>query len=335
MVLFLWSCETKDKRVEDIPESAPKPEVSIVRLDVILHKLILNGKALHEDSIRIAMYPHRKFIREWIFAGDSLLCDSIYPKMFYSFCRDPKVAELLDSVLLHFPENYPFDSVFTPPLRRLAYYFPDEKIPEIYIYITGFQPNIGLNEQSYLSDDFAGISLDYFLGESFSFYPSDIPRYLRRRCRPEYLPVALMANFATYLHQEPRLHTSPMLLDYVIAYGMRNMFMEYVLPDVQDSIRLSYSSQQMAFVQAYEEKVYKELIPLLYTTDYMKYEKYISDKPFTPNLSEESADRLASFLGWRIMKSYRMKHPEIPFPVLMKNYNHKRIFEDARYKPKG
>jgi hypothetical protein len=142
-----------------------------------------------------------------------------------------------------------------------------------------------------------------------------------------------MRHFAEYLHPEPDLSQSPILLDYVITYGLWQAFLEKVLPEVPDSVRLSYTSAQWAFAEAYEAEIYKELVPLLYSSDFMKFEKYLSDKPYTPNLSGDSADRLAMLLGWRIIRAYREKHPEITWPELMKNFNHRKIFEEAKYKP--
>jgi len=332
LILLLFACEP-DRTTPEIPAETPLPEVKVHRIDLMLHHLTHSPNAMTPDSFRFYLDDHLPFIAEWLFAGDTLLADSLYPAVLISFCSDPMTVQLLDSVYAHFPTDYPLNSILQKPMQRLKYYFPDEKIPQFYTYVTGFQTNSGLKEQSYLSEHFCGISLDYFLGDYFRFYPGDIPKYLRRRTRPEYIPVAVMQHFADYLHREPLIHNSPLLLDYVMAKGMHTLFLEYTLPDVPDSVRMSYSSVQSAFIHTYEAEIYTELIPSLFSSDYMKYEKYINDKPFTPNLSEESADRLAFVLGWRILKRYQERNPEIRIKDLMLSYDYKRIFEEARYKP--
>lgn len=334
LVFFTGACDSPPEK-EDIPDEAPEIHIKTTRLDVIFRDFMRRGKELKEESVRRRLDDHLPFLREWLFAGDTAIADSLYPQMVLYFCQDPRSAQLTDSVLAHFPETEDLGNILTPPLRRFHYYFPAESIPEVYFYVTGYQPESGLRDQSYLSERFLGISLDYFMGEKFPFYPGDLPKYIRRRCKPDYLPVAAMRHFAEYLHPEPDISQSPMLLDYVITYGMWQAFLEAMLPDVPDSVRLSYTSRQMAFADVYEADIYKELVPLLYSSDFLKYEKYLSDKPYTPNLSEESADRLAMLLGWRIIREYRRKHPEVTWPQLMQNSNHRKIFEEARYKPKS
>jgi hypothetical protein len=331
-LLLLFSC-TPEPESPEIPAEVPMPHVQVHRLDLILHHLAHTPNALKQDSFRHYLDAHVPFIAEWLFAGDTALADSLYPAVLISFCSDPLTVQLLDSVYAQYPPDYPLMQILQKPMQRLQYYFPEEQIPDFYTYVTGFQPNSGLKEQSYLSDHFCGLSLDYFLGDNFIFYPGDIPKYLRRRTRPEYIPVAVMQHFADYLHHEPQIHTSPLLLDYVMAKGMHTLFLEYTLPDVPDSVRMSYSAVQTAFVKAYAPEIYKELIPVLFSSDYMKYEKYINDKPFTPNLSEESADRLAFVLGWSILKQYLERNPKVQLKDLMNSYDYKRIFEEARYKP--
>lgn len=331
-LLLCYGCGPEDKK-QEIPEEVPEIQVEIYRLDVTLRDFMQRGQDLREESIRRSLDAHLPFLQEWLFASDTTLADSLYPSLIQYFCQDPRSAQLTDSVLARYPDTYNFHQIFEPPLRRFHYYFPQEPLPKIYLYITGYQPEAGLRDQSYLSERFLGISLDYFMGEKFSYYPGDLPRFVRRRCKADYIPVAAMKHFAEYLHPEPDISQSPMLLDYVITYGMWQAFLESMLPNVPDSVRLSYTSQQWAFAETYEADIYKELVPFLFSTDFMKFEKYLSDKPYTPNLSGESADRLAMWLGWRIIRAYREKHPEISWPDLMKNFNHKMIFEEARYKP--
>jgi hypothetical protein len=330
--MLLFACES-EKPKEEIPNDAPEIELNITRMDILLRELMLQKQDLNEGKIRQSLNTHLPFLQEWLFASDTTLADSLYPQLIQYFCQDSRSAQLTDSVLKKFPKEYNFQEVLEAPFRRFHYHFPKEPIPAVYVYVTGYQPESGLRDQSYLSERYLGLSLDYFLGENFAFYPGDLPKFIRRRCKPEYIPVAAMRHFAEYLHPEPDLSQSPILLDYVLTYGIWQAFSETMLPEVPDSVRLSYTAAQWAFAEAYEADIYKELVPLLYSTDFMKFEKYLSDKPYTPNLSGDSADRLAMLLGWRIIRAYREKHPEITWPELMKNFNHRKIFEEAKYKP--
>lgn len=332
-LIFLISACTEEGGHKEIPQEAPEVQLQMTRLDVIFRGFMRQGKNLKEDSIRRQLDGHLPFLQEWLFNGDTTVADSLYPRFIQYFCQDPRSAQLTDSVLSHFPASYDFKALLQPPLRRFHYHFPKEPLPEVYFYLTGYQPESGLKDQSYLSDRYLGISLDYFLGEKFPFYSGDLPKYIRRRCKPDYLPVAAMRHFAEYLHPEPDISQSPAFIDYILTQGLWQAFLEEMLPEVPDSVRLSYSSAQMAFVQAYEADIYKELVPILFSTDYMKFEKYLNDKPYTPNLSAESADRLGMFLGWKIIQAFRQKHPDLSWPELMKRRDHKKIFEASRYKP--
>ena len=336
LCFLLQGCESDQQKSEIVQsaESLEKLKLKLVRMDLRLRESAQKPETRTPEYLEKAYYADSLFWSEYLFGGEVANVKPYLGKVLAQFCQDSKARELMDSVAVHFPPDYPFYDRLEPAMRRLKLAFPEEKTPTFYFYVTGYAPQTGLKEQSYLSDKFCGISLDYFMGRDFPFYPGDLPRYMRRKCDPDYLPIAVLTHFAEYLIPEPPLKNNPTLLDFSICFGLRQHLLQQLLPEVPDSIRLNWTAEQWGFGNLFEKKIYEELVPVLYSRDYLKYEKYIQEKPFTPNVSQKSPDRMGWFMGWKIVQAYAEKHPEISLKQLIQQSNAKTIFEGAKYRPK-
>ena len=110
------------------------------------------------------------------------------------------------------------------------------------------------------------------------------------------------------------------------------------LPDEQDSVIFGYTTKQLDWCKQYEGDVWAFFLNenLVYETDYMKIQKYLTDAPFTPGVGEgnNSSPKLAVFTGGQIVKKYMEQHPDINLPELMKEKDSRKILADSKYKPK-
>jgi hypothetical protein len=75
---------------------------------------------------------------------------------------------------------------------------------------------------------------------------------------------------------------------------------------------------------------------LLFETDYLKMQKYLTDAPFTPGLGEgqSSAPKLGVWTGWQIVKKYMDEHPLTTLQQILALKDAQKILKDSRYKPK-
>lgn len=348
-LVFLGSCTSEKNKsgIQDPDLSDINVSSKVHRFDLVLDSAIKawseagkNPDAWHSIYVK-HFQAHEAFLFDLIFFGDTASYEGdsskgkeILEKIIGNFCYDSNTKILIDSVKKYFPEDYSFNSILEKPLKRTKYYFPQIKIPVLYSHISGYSPNSGLRDQSFHSPDFYSFSLDYFLGDDFTLYPGDLPKYLRRRCRPDFIPVSYALVLSNELHPEPGPDKNPTLLDYMLNEGIRSYIVEILVPEAEDSTRLSYSSEQIAWAEYHESRIYNELLPLLFSTEYLKFDKYLRESPFTANLAQESAPRIAQYCGLQIIRKLMREHPEITPAELVKKTNYKELFELAAYRPK-
>ncbi len=261
---------------------------------------------------------------------DSLLAYELVPKLAH-----PDMYHLLDTIRTVFPYHQSLENAILPPLKRMTLAFSDLEFPEFRTHVTGYVPDGDWRtvDQIVPLPDYLSIGLHYFLGENLRFYPPNIAQYQRRRCDAAYIPVQLMTAVAEGMLPITDSRVQPRLLDKMVRAGIKQVFLEKMLPYTADSVRLLYSRPQMEWADLYESRIYKELIPHLYKSDFVMHRDYLSDKPYTTQLALESAPRIGEYCGWKIVKAYLEKHPEVDLEALMETTDYEAIFKASRYKP--
>jgi hypothetical protein len=73
---------------------------------------------------------------------------------------------------------------------------------------------------------------------------------------------------------------------------------------------------------------------LLYSTDELKYSKFLNEAPFTSGLDNESAPQLGVWTGWQIVRKYMEENPKITLAQLMNDKDYQKILKLSKYKPK-
>jgi gliding motility-associated lipoprotein GldB len=249
-----------------------------------------------------------------VFAGKAYLdlkheIDSVYPDL------DLQEAELTDA------------------FRRIKYYYPKKQLPKVYAYFSGFQA------QTSIGDDYFAIGLDMFLGANDKFYPSIVnayPHYISRRFTPDNITPRVVEGIARE-DMFPENDNDKSLLARMIYNGKIMYFMDNVLPDVPDSTKIGYTSQQLNWCKQFEKEIWAYFLEenMLYNSDYLQIQKFLSEAPFTPGLGEknESSPKLAVWTGWQIVKKYMDKNSGVTLQQLMAERDAQKILNGAKYRP--
>ena len=223
----------------------------------------------------------------------------------------------------------------TDAFKHIKYYFPDQQLPRLYAYFSGFEA------QTVIGNDYFGIGLDQFLGGNSRFYPSlsqQYPHYLSRAFNPENICPRVVEGLARE-NICPENDSDKTLLSKMIYSGKIMYLMDKLLPDASDTLKIGYSGAQLKWCQQFEPKIWGYFLEenLLYETDDLKINKYIGESPFTPGLGDDnkSAPKLGVWLGWQIVRKYMEKHPDITLPELIKENDAQKILNEAKYRPKG
>ncbi len=222
----------------------------------------------------------------------------------------------------------------TDAFRRIKYYYPKKNLPKVYAYFSGFKA------QTSIGDGYFGIGLDMFLGADSRFYPAirgTFPHYISRRFTPAYIAPRVVEGIARE-DMFPENENDRTLLGKMIYAGKLLYFMDKVLPNVADSIKIGYTAGQTKWCTEFEGKIWGYFLEenLLYETDYQKIQTYINEAPFTPGLGEKnnSAPKLGIWTGWQIVKKYMADHSDITLQMLMAENDAQKILNEAKYRPK-
>lgn len=237
----------------------------------------------------------------------------------------------VDSV---YPNTDKEDAELTDAFRRVKYYFPQARLPKVYAYFSGFEA------QTTIGNGYVGVGLDLFLGENSRFYPAltkAYPHYLSRNFNPQNITPRVVEAMARE-DMFPESDSSKTLLSKMVYNGKIMYFMDQVLPDVPDTIKIGYTGAQLKWCQQFQSSIWAYFLDsnLLYEADYPKIQKYLTEAPFTPGLGEtnESAPKLGIWTGWQIVRAYMNRHPEVSLQKLMAETGAQKILNGSKYRGK-
>ena len=243
--------------------------------------------------------------------------------------------ELKSTVEKAFPDMSRHETELTEAFKHVRYYYPKQKIPRVISFISGFAV------QTPIGNDYIGIGLDMFLGSyGERFYPAlreSLPHYIARRFTPENItPRVIEAFLREDIYPEEDRDRS--LLAKMIYNGRILYAMDTFLPEVADTLKIGYTTDQLQWCQENEGGIWAYLLEndLLFDSDYMKIQRYLAEAPFTPGIGENSnsAPKLGVWTGWQIVRKYMEKNPDVTLQQLMLEKDPQKILTDSKYKPK-
>ncbi|RYY36982.1 MAG: gliding motility lipoprotein GldB [Sphingobacteriaceae bacterium] len=297
--------------------------------------LLRTKKPMHQQ----ALYMQQKY---GSFYGDYieriLTAGSVADTAYFTTLRQVFAGDAYQ-VLKHevdsiYPDVDKQNEALTDAFKHIKYYYPQKQLPKVYAYFSGFQA------QTSIGDGYIAIGLDMFLGADSKFYPAlvqNFPRYISRRFTPDNVPPRVVEAIARE-DMFPEDDNDKTLLAKMIYNGKIMYFMDKVLPDVADSTKIGYTTQQVKWCQDFQSDIWAYFLQedLLYNSDYMKIQNYLNEAPFTPGLGEhnESAPKLAVWTGWQIVRAYMEKYPNITLPQLIAEKDAQKILNESKYRPK-
>ena len=246
------------------------------------------------------------------------------------FINHPDLKNLYQDVKKTYPDTKKISKDLAPLLANYQTLYPNDSILKVATFISGF------NNAIVTTPNYIGIGLDMFMGKNYRFYASvDFPAYITNRLSKEYItPAIAKALLNTKLPEANQTNT---LLSEIIQEGKILYGIDLLLPEVEDSLKIGYTAEQLDWCKANEGNIYKLFIEdnLLFSAEQKKYAKYLEEAPFTAGLANNSAPRIGIWCGWQIVKNYMNNNPSISFDELWKEKDAQKILKLATYKPKN
>lgn len=318
------SCE---KNTLQIDVSDIKVEIEIQRFDLDLY-------TIEPDSINIYIQRLEKRYGKFFELYNNKIIqignpgDAGYEEYMTTFLYNYTTIEAYKETNRIFKDLKWLKNDLTKVLKHYKYYYPENKMPDIYTYVSGF------NQSIVITENFIGIGLDKYLGEENRLYEAlQVSRYLRKKMIPEKIvPDCAFALGTSLIEYKDSIDN---LISNIIHQGKLMYFTDALLPELNDSLKIGYSGKQLEWCKRYEKDMWAYLIENkhLFSTDLMIIKRYIEESPFTKSFSADSPGRTGIWIGWQIVRSYMKNNPEISLQELIKNNNYQDILNKSKYNP--
>lgn len=329
MISFLFvACAQENKR--DLSKIAV--EVSIQRFDKDLAQIKPN-----EIAVKMPLLKQKYGVFYDDYFEKILNVGSTQDTSYYHLVREVLNGKPFQDLQHETDSIYPslenLKPQFIDAFKRIKYEYPKWKAPKLITYISGFQV------QTPIGSGYVGIGLDMFLGPNSKFYPAlveSVPNYISRRFTTENI-VPRVVEVISREELFPESDKDKNLLAKMIYNGKVLFLMKQLLPNTADSTLIGYSDQHMKWAQQYESDVWAFFLEqdLLFNSDYLKIQKYLSEAPFTPGLGDknDSAPKLGLFIGWQIINKFMEENPKTTLHDLMLMEDSQKILRLAKYHP--
>jgi hypothetical protein len=255
--------------------------------------------------------------------------DSVADEKLREFIVHPSIRGLNGEVQKLFGDMSPYEKELEEALVYYKFHFPSKPVPGFISYISEFGPS------NVIIDTLIGIGLDKYLGEDYKYYPSLFPIFIVRKLRKEY--IVPNAMYAIGNSSFPEDMEDKSFLNKIIYQGKMLYFLDAMLPDTPDSLKIGLSGKQLEWCSANEDLIWKHAVEtkLLFSTDPVRYRAYLVDAPFTsaPNIPTDASPMIGIWLGWQIVKKYMEENPTMSLTDLMKQKDPQEMLNKSKYKP--
>lgn len=212
--------------------------------------------------------------------------------------------------------------------------FPGLKTPKIRTVFSGFGGVGGNITATHLqvSDSLIVIGLDFFMGKRGKYLPPNVYDYQLRRLEPRALVGQVVLQYSAYVNRQNEQDHS--LLSDMIWYGKGFVFTKKILPALPDSLLFGYTAQELVETNAFQKQVWEHFIDkkLLFNQQELTKNKYLGERPKTPEIGPACPGSIGRWLGWRIVDQYWQQNPKLTLAKLMKDPDYNQLFLKSGYR---
>lgn len=327
-LLLLSACNTNRLKDVDVTNVQMQP-VKIMRLENDIFATAPDSFAAAAPGMRAKYHSfYNSFIFNIVNHGEEH--DSVY-KALKLFVADADINRVYQMVKKTYPaaEMEKLENELTKSFTYFKYHFPQAEMPKQYVsYISGF------NYPITTTDTTLGLSLDMYLGADNEYYKMlQWPRYKVRFLSKEYLLSDAMRWWI--IHCFDKNEPINNLINHMIFHGKMYYALDAVLPDVPDSVKIQYTPRQIEYCQQYKKNLWAHFTEKdrLYKNDLKELAPYVAEGPFTTAISKDCPPRIATYVGWQIVRAYMDRHPEVTLQQLMEEKDAQKILTQSKYKP--
>ncbi|MBR4804339.1 MAG: hypothetical protein IK032_06840 [Bacteroidales bacterium] len=262
-----------------------------------------------------------------LISGD--LNDPMFVRNLTEFANDPQMKDVYNTVCRRYPDLGWLEQGLAQAMEKARKLFPDLRINDYYTLILG---TFDYQSRIICMDSFLAIDISQYVIDELRVYNYyNMPMYMVEMLDSTHLLPDCMA--AVGISLLPQNYAPQSMLDYMITNGKVLYFLDQVLPDLPQELKIRYTPQQWGWAMENESNIWGYLLQnqLLYDTDWNRIRGFVNEGPQTPQFSN-SAPRLADFIGLQIITDY-MENNKVSLPELFANTDSQKILTQSKYKP--
>ena len=326
-VVFMAACQ---KGRSYFPKDIEPQEIEIVRFD---NALVNVHEVSVAHDIRVLYDEYPKFMPLWVEyilgipSSDTAYLEQQLPAFLNDTLYGFKKTNEREQVL--FADVSGLERELGKAFARIQYLYPEEKTPSLYLFISGFNASIYINDE----DELIGIGADMYLGSDYEYYNRVVYDYQKQTMRKECIPVDVVT---AYLYRTlPYTGTKNRLLDQMMYMGKVMFLVAQIFDELPGYEVMGWTKEQWNWCVKNERAIWHLVMDKrdLFKTESLVLTGYLNDGPFTSEISQDAPGRLGIWLGWRIAESYMEHHQSVTLQDLMAEPDAQKILEDSYYKP--
>jgi len=310
LMVIITSCNNKNKLTINTKNIAVK--VSVKRFDQMFFKV--TPKTL----------PKLKSAFPYLFPA--MNPDSVW----LNKLKNPDFKYLYKETQKVFPDFKNQTKLLTDLFKHVKYYYPKFKAPKVVTLIS----ELDLSHQVIYADSLLLISLDTYLGSNNKVY-AGYPKYLRLTYDKRFLltDVAKAISLRSVPKQDSRSFISSCIQQGKLLYQSKSF-----VPDLQDSILLKNTKNQLLWAKNNQEFVWKYFISkkLIFNNNKDLLNRFIYKAPFSKfylDIDQNTPGSIGSYIGYEIVSAF-MKNNNVSLRKMIITPN-EILFKKSKYKPRN
>ncbi len=330
LFISLVFCNCSHNRMEVDIETVSIPQIKFQRLEKDIFLITKDNIIAKTVEIKknYGMF-YERYLSSFINRGGTM--DSLYEQSVLGFVNDKDMIGVFALIGKTFSDDDTknLERQITDGAKRFHYFFPKRKLP---IYITTCMS--GFNYSVANSDSTLAIGLDMYLGTDAEFYKMlELPQYRTQTMNKTYIPSDMMRGWLLNdFDNDAAVNT---LVHHTIFYGKLYFAVKALMPEVEDSVIIGYTSKQMQYCQQNEKNLWGYMAEKnrLYENNMRIVQELTVEGPFTSAISKECPPGIAKWMGWQIVKSYMDKNETVTLEQLMNEKDAQKILSKSKYRP--
>ena len=245
-----------------------------------------------------------------------------------------------ERVALLFKDISPLKKSVCDAFSKLKYLYPELVLPEVTLFISGFNASVFFWESERDMVDLSGdmpiriaVGTDMYLGQDYEYYNRVVYNYQKQTMRPECIPADIVSAylFRTF----PYTSDKNRLLENMLYRGKLMYLLSAVFPDETEAEVMGYTTEQWQWAKRNEAQIWQSMLDKrdLFKTESPVLSSYLNDGPFTAEVSQDSPPRLGTWVGMQIVRSYMENNPQVTMQELLLDGDAQHILELSKYRP--